>query len=41
MSHCPPPPFFIRLTISSDDPAYWLTLQPVAWVNGSTHDLSA
>ena len=42
MSHWPPPPSFIRLTISSDEPAgFWLTLQPVAAVNGSTHDLSA
>src|ERR1700682_3165100 len=42
MSQLPPPPSFMRLTISSDEPAgCWLTLQPVAAVNGSTHDLSA
>src|SRR2546423_9057148 len=42
MSHWPPPPFAIRLTISSEDPAGWrLSLQPVAAVNGSAHDLSA
>src|SRR5947208_13589995 len=42
MSHWPPPPSFIRLTISSDDPAGCrLSLQPVAAVNGSAHDLSA
>src|SRR5512135_3594766 len=42
MSHCPPPPSFIRLTISSDEPAGCrLSLQPVAAVNGSAHDLSA
>src|ERR1700686_3836879 len=42
MSQLPPPPSFIRLPISSDEPAgCWLTLQPVAVVNGSTHDLSA
>src|ERR1700681_433916 len=42
MSQLPPPPLAIRLTISSDEPAgCWLTLQPVAAVNGSTHDLSA
>src|SRR5438094_9763311 len=42
MSHWPPPPSFIRLTISSDDPAGCrLSLQPVAAVNGSAQDLSA
>src|ERR1700674_4422998 len=42
MSQLPPPPSFIRLTISSEEPAgCWVTLQPVAAVNGSTHDLSA
>src|ERR1700681_3931508 len=42
MSQLPPPPSFMRLTISSEEPAgCWLTLQPVAAVNGSTHDLSA
>src|SRR6266853_7010245 len=42
MSHWPAPPSFISVTISSDEPAgFWLTLQPVAAVNGSTHDLSA
>src|ERR1700736_3358932 len=42
MSHWPAPPSFIRLTISSDEPAgFWLTLHPVAAVKGSTQDLSA
>src|SRR6266446_6972876 len=42
MSHWPTPPSFIRLTISSDDPAGCrLSLQPVATVNGSAQDLSA
>src|SRR5262249_12670394 len=37
-----PPPSFMRLTISSDDPAGWrLSLHPVCCVNGSAHDLSA
>src|SRR5438105_604351 len=42
MSHWPPPPSFIRLTISSEDPAGCrLSLQPVVAVNGSAQDLSA
>ncbi len=41
MSHWPPPPSFIRLTISSDEPAYLaLTTQPVCWVNAFTHESS-
>src|SRR6266478_229448 len=41
MSHWPPPPPFMRLTISSDDPAYFaLTLHPVLAVNCFTHESS-
>src|SRR5581483_7767964 len=45
MSHCPPPPFAIRLTISSDDCASCtLSLQPVCCsndaVDGCVHVLS-
>ena len=41
MSYCPPPPLAIRLTISSDEPAYLaLTLQPVCAVKGAVHDES-
>ena len=42
MSHCPPPPSFIRLTISSDEPAgCWLTLHLVAASNGLTQSVAA
>src|SRR5690348_2566834 len=42
MSHWPPPPPFIRLTISSEEPAGCrLSLHPVALWKGSAQDLSA
>ena len=41
MSYWPPPPERIRVTISSDEPAYFaLTLQPDDFSNGFTHDAS-
>src|ERR1051326_7905845 len=42
MSHCPPPPSFMRLTISSDEPAgCWLILHLVAASNGFTQPEAA
>ena len=41
MSHWPPPPFAIRVTISSEEPANLaFTLQPVCWTKGSTQEAS-
>ena len=41
MSHWPPPPFAMRVTISSDEPPNLaFTLQPVLAVNGSTQESS-
>ncbi len=38
MSYCEPPPWRIRVTISSDEPAYFAcTRHPVCFSNGFTH----
>src|ERR1035437_1789462 len=42
MSHLPPPPLAMRVTMSFEEPGYIaLTLHPVVAVNGFTHDVSA
>src|SRR5207249_9288720 len=41
MSYCPPPPFFIRLAISSEEPAYLALMTQCVWsVKGLAHESS-